>query len=157
MARRNGIMNKFSSNMKTLFSGETLKGSAYIAAGSVLTPIASAIITGTVNKVAKVLPEEGALAKGVDLLSGAVLATAVGMVLPDPRAGQYILYGAAAGAINDLASETVLPAVGLSDYLTMDEIGMSDYLTMDQVGMSDYATVEDVETAPVAGTVGEEF
>lgn len=137
--RRNpGIVGKFTSNVKELWSMDTLKTAGLIAAGSVATPILSGVIKGFVNKNRTLLPEAGLGGAAVNVGVTALYTAVLGMFMKNKNVPKYMFLGGLAGVVSDIAAEQILPRLGLQDYL------VADYLT---TGVGAFATNEQLNTA----------
>jgi len=162
------IAKSFTSNLKSLVSAQTLKDGALVAAGGVGTPIMSGVVQGLLARIKPgLIDPAGALAKGIDLLSAGLLGTVITFVAKNPKTARLVVLGGMAGVMSDIATESVLPAVGLSDYLSLQpgmndylalpRRGISDYLTKRQMQMSDWATVTQVAEAGPSYSPDESF
>lgn len=139
-------------NVRDLFSMETLKEAGWVAIGTIATPLAAGFATGLVNRNKQIIPTGGILGSVVNLLTGAAVASVATMATGKADVGRLMLLGAYAGVLNDIAVDTILPALGMSDYATLPP-GVGDYATLppnvsDVMPMSDY-----MDTGDVAGAV----
>jgi hypothetical protein len=128
------------SNLKELVSMDTLKDGAILASGSVATPILSGIIQNAVNKAKPGMIAAGKpMSKILDLLSAAGIATLAAWATKSANVARLMMLGGMSGVMSDIASEAILPMIGLRDYI--DPRQMNDYLTMAPGGVSDFLTM----------------
>jgi len=147
----------FKESLDLLKDSTTWKEAGLVAGGSMLAPIAGGLISGIVNKVSpiKVSPQ-GWGAKGMDLV-GAAVVTGLGVAFFGANVGRYLGLGGLAGVVSDTANDTIVPALGLSDFLTEEDVNsgsMRDFFTEEDM-LSDFATDDEVVDADVAGSYGE--
>lgn len=146
---------------------ETWKKSGLITVGAVLNPIVSGGLSAVGNMIRPgLIPSTGLMAKGIDLLSSVVTFAVAASVSKDPQIPEYVMYGAVAGAVNDLATEGMKKA-GLGAYLTVDQVrsakkkGTGAYLTTDSLKKAPrigaYATEQGIKDAKRTGTRNERF
>ena len=163
-------------NLKELVSMSTLKDGAILASGTVATPIVSGIIQNIINKAKPgAIAVGGAGSKILDLGSSAVIATIAALLTKSANVARLMMLGGMSGVMSDIASESILPMVGLGDYIDPRQLndyltmgpgvsdfltmtpGMNDFLTEQQMGMNDYASVEQVAAAGPSTDSGETF
>jgi hypothetical protein len=163
-------------NLKELVSMETLKDGAILASGSVATPVLSGLIQQMINKAKPGMIVSGRpLSRVLDLVSGAIIATGAAIFTKSANVSKLMMLGAMSGVMSDVASESLLPMIGLSDYIDPRQLndyltmkpgmndylalrpGMSDFLTEQQMGLNDWASVEQVAQAGPSSDAGESF
>lgn len=153
--RRNqgGFVERLTGNLRELTSMDFLKRSGQVAIGSVSTPVVSGVVTGLANRFSPGLVAEGGLvSRGVDLLSAGLTAALTSVVVKDPEFITNVLLGGVSGIASDVASDTLLPAFNLGEFLTQEEIS-----SLSGTGMGEYLTTSQAAAAREVGTVGESF
>ena len=147
-------MSAIKDSLKMLVAKETLVEGSQIAAGSVATPLVSGVITALLNRVKSgLVKDSGLVSRGVDFISAAVTASLAGIISKNPKVVGNVLLGGISGTLSDIASNNLLPAINLGEYLTTEQLG--EYLTTNQLG--DYVTVESTKNAQVANSMDESF
>jgi len=173
------VATTFKANLKEMFSARMVARGVVVAVGGVLTPVVSSVTAGLVNRARPgTITATGPMTKGIDLLSAAVLATLTALFTKRSDWSELMLLGGMSAVMNDIASETVLPAFGLSEYLSPKDImamsdylqlppglrdylqlppGMKDYPTKRDLGLRDWASVESMRAAGSGSGSGEAF
>lgn len=179
--RRNAgaVASTFKGNLKTLFSMRMLGRGTVVAVGGVLTPVVSGVTSGLINKARPgTISGTGPMSKAVDLLSSATLATLTALFTKRSDWAELMLLGGMSAVMNDIATESLLPAFGLSDYLSPKDImamsdylqlppgmrdylqlppGMKDYPSKKDLGLRDWASVDQMRAAGSGSSSGEKF
>lgn len=149
---------------------ETWKSAGWIATGSVVSPLLAAVFSGAINKARPgTVPEKGIMATLINL-GGAIGTYALASVtMRDSKVARLVLTGALAAIAGDFTQENILPAIGLGDYVALDQMGMGDYATLPPgydgmadymtvpPGVGDYASLEQASSAATGRSYAEEF